>query len=131
MTLDLQKPEKMEAGRELDVKIAEIMGWTNIRFDAYIGWYGNSAGSQMSNAIPRFSTTGDGMLRMLEWANNNHVPIWFHVDMAGAFATAFLPPDKKYPSGSVQIFHAANVMEMPEAVARAIFAWKDEQEGSA
>lgn len=61
---------KLQPGPEADARIARAMGWTDT-FAAQCGcWYGtdHSQGMAVANCkIPAYSTTGDGLLAMLEW----------------------------------------------------------------
>ncbi|MCM3141680.1 hypothetical protein [Brevibacillus sp. MER 51] len=64
----------MQAGRELDAKVAEALGFQGVKYGRdEVGEYahmiseeGHSLGKVVN--VPKFSTTGDGMLQLIEAA---------------------------------------------------------------
>lgn len=52
-------PRQWKAGRETDAKVARIMGWKQVQ----------------RTIIPKYTTTGDGMLLILEWARKELLQI--------------------------------------------------------
>ena len=70
--------DKLQPGPEADARVAEAMGWTDVRpsdnpdcGDRLIGKCGRGYGF-----IPPYTTTGDGLLAMLEWGARNF-PRWY------------------------------------------------------
>lgn len=61
---------QIEAGRELDALVAvEVMGWSSWRIDEmeeHWGRRGPGSSYESGYEPPRYSTTGDGMLAVLE-----------------------------------------------------------------
>ncbi|MBG9944671.1 hypothetical protein ABE237_00715 [Brevibacillus formosus] len=58
----------MQAGRELDKQIAEALGWEPYLDEDFTDWATNGHGW-----VPKFSTTGDGMLRLIEEARKQGI----------------------------------------------------------
>ena len=60
--------DDLQPGPEADALVAEAMGWTRVRHVgvdiSFSGMPPNDVGPQF---IPAYTTTGDGMLEMLDW----------------------------------------------------------------
>jgi len=58
----------MQAGRELDKQVAEALGWEPYLDEDFTDWATDGHGW-----VPKFSTTGDGMIRLIEEARKQGI----------------------------------------------------------
>lgn len=124
MTTQHTDPATLEAGREADAIIAGVMGWADVHFTrSFIpngDWYGIMPGDNDMRRLWDFTTTGDGMLEMVDWlsAQIGISDVW-----------VCLMPDHSWKAlaGKGKNIISAEAPTAPLAVARAIHAWSQRE----
>lgn len=72
---DNERVKRMNS-REIDAKVAERLGWTTVRYSKFLrDWVGIKPGQEqvLPLPLPHFSTTGDGMLLLIEEARKQGI----------------------------------------------------------
>ena len=113
--IDLQNPESWTAGRELDAAVAEAMGH----------WYIDEYGGKRAYINTGLTTTGDGMLLMVEFVKEQKFSDRQKVaKLINRFVSA-----SYLDAGSVIAWPDIILFLTPLAVAKALLMWAQSKEG--